>query len=267
MKRFLVILLFCSAQSWGTIALVANTSNVCGSGSCTATTGSLNTTGATLLVAFVGTGADCGDPTGFTVSDSNGNTWHHLALENDCAVSGVDTTIWYAFDHGGSPLVVGSGNTVTIVGSNVTSTVAAFSGTQTTSDPFDQQSGGKSVSGSCQNGSITPGSNGELIYTGAESVSGSSGGNVFTVDSSLSLTGSNSTYNFNGFGNSADAWLGQFTASAIAPLWSNIAGSGVCSIASFKAGAGGGGTTPPPNNLLMIQGGKLTIQGGRVTVQ
>jgi hypothetical protein len=83
--------------------LLAATIAQCGTVSCTATSTSVTTTGATLLVMNV-SAPTCTNPSAFTVSDSLGNAWHHLTLNNDCGSSGDEQVIWYAYDHGGSAL-------------------------------------------------------------------------------------------------------------------------------------------------------------------
>lgn len=116
------------------------------------TTGSMNTTGATLLVAAVSSYSAVGAP---TVSDSKGNTWvARTAYTN--AAEAVRVQLFYCY----SP-TVGSGHTFsTSAGTNYPAIrVLAFSGT---TGSYDAENGNDGAS-PLATGTVTPASNGEVI--------------------------------------------------------------------------------------------------------
>lgn len=189
------------------------------------TTGSIDTTGASLLVMclyeFSGTGP--GTPT-----DSKSNTWTGLTATS---ANGVRTTIWYSVNP-----TVGTGHTFTY---NISATYPAihalsFSGVSTTS-PFDVQNGGSATSTtSAQPGSVTPTADGELLISAlgtAGVITSPSINSSFTADLSTTYSGA---VNFGG----NTAYYVQPTAAAINPTWSWTSAQSSCSrIASFKAAA------------------------------
>lgn len=127
-----------------------------GVGGTAPTTGSLDTTGATLLVAVV---TYTGTVTG--MSDSKGNTWTGLTAY---ANSGVTSRIYYV--NSNTP-TVGTGHTFTYTasgGANVIN-VMAFSGTA--ANPFDVENGNNSASAATiQPGSVTPSKDDNIVITG-----------------------------------------------------------------------------------------------------
>lgn len=131
------------------------------------TTGTIseNTTGASLLIATVSDG--CTSCT-YTISDALGNTWHPLTVSSS---SNARAQIFYAWDHGGTALSTGS-DTFYCTGSSGSSypycIVTTFSGTQTTSSPFDQQGNNNSGAGGLTfmtTGSVTPTVANELVIS------------------------------------------------------------------------------------------------------
>jgi hypothetical protein len=184
------------------------------------TTGSLDTTGATLLVAVC---TYAGSPTG--VTDSKGNTWTALTAY---ANSGVTTRIYYV--NSNTP-TVGTGHTFTLNGTGIAAVinVVAFSGTA--SSPFDLENGANSLSASTiQPGSVTPTANDSIIVTGF------SGGNTFggaaTINSGFTITDQSPLTGGVNYG-SAAAYLIQGTLAAVNPTWT--LGSTVSNIASSVA--------------------------------
>lgn len=235
------------SQAVSPIVLVAHTSQTGN----TPTTSAINTTGATLLIAGI---SMVGNVNSETPTDSKGNTWHRINVETNGS-SGY-TTIWYAYDHGGSPLSVGSGETVTGGANTYGITVEAFSGTQTTFDPLDAQNGAASVSGATgQAGSITPALNNELVvaYNGSD-IGGTA--NTYTIGSGLTITDQLGFSSAVTYGQGL-AYIVQTTAGAVNPTWSSSGSftSGMV-IASFKA--------IPANNNLVAHAGTATA-GASVT--
>ena len=230
-----------------TITLVATSTGICPTSfftsNCTATSAPANFTGATLLVAVEDNYYY--DPTANIITDSNGNTWHHVTAQRDANFSGSATVIWYAYDKSGSPLVTGPNQTVTISGGlNQSFNVSAWSGTLTGSDPFDVENGFKPSSSAdyaltVRPGTITPRQGNELVIAGV--------GAIQATDSSMKIdsgfTSLTAVPETTGVFSQA-AYLVQGTAAAVNPTWTGGAAyyhSAV--IASFKAGSGGGGTT------------------------
>lgn len=187
------------------------------------TTGSLDTTGATLLVAVVSYN---GTVTG--VTDSKGNTWTALTAH---ANSGVTSRIYYV--DSATP-TVGSGHTFTLNGTGIAGAinVMAFSGT--VASPYDsQQNGSNSASASTiQPGVVTPGAQGAII------ISGFTGGNTFggsaTINSGFTITNQKALTGGTNYGTAAAYRIQGDPAN---PLWT--LGSTVSNIAStiavFKA--------------------------------
>lgn len=157
-----------------------------------------------------------------TFSDSNGNTWHVLADQANGTGHG---SFAYAWDHGGSPLVVGAGHTVSISGGQFTAVVfSAWSFTLSTSTPFDQSS---QASASAP-GSITPSQPLELVIATV----GVQGAQTFTVagytlvDSLAFSSGTN-----DGVG---QAYAIQTVATATNPTWGSSGGNISTFAVSFK---------------------------------
>jgi hypothetical protein len=169
--------------------------------------GSINTTGAGLLVAVANyfSGAS-----GLTFADSKGNTWTPLT-----AVSTTNTrcNIYYSV-----PTSVGTGHTISLTGSNVFPTLVFSAFAFGAASPADQQSSANGTGTSGAGSSITPGFANELVISGLStngdgvSISGIDGG--FTV---IDATRPASSGLYIG---GAGAYLIQTTATAAAPTWS-----------------------------------------------
>lgn len=195
------------------------------------TTASIDTTGASLLVAVCG-----GDPpaSNFTVSDSKGNTW--TALTEASGGGFPNGRMYYVANP-----TVGTGHTFTLGGTNIYAgiEVASFSGITSTS-PFDQQNGvaGSAADGgtaTAQPGSITPSENNELVVAGI-CVSDSS---TVTINSGMTVAPGQIPYAGGSNPTIAIAYIVQTTAAAINPTWDGWAGTAgaAFTIASFKEGA------------------------------
>lgn len=209
------------------IAFIAGAS---GGGSTGFTSSSINTTGATLLVATVARYSG-GGSNPLTISDSKGNTW--TAMTGWTSSGTADTMqAWYSI-----PTSVGSGHTVTLTkgaGANpfAGGGFAAFSGTKATS-PLDLEvqlnNSGSSTTHTAT--SITPSENDCLIVQ----MLGTDGASYSSINSSYSLAFSN---NWTGGidVSSALAYIVQTTASASAPTITLDASAGAgIGTASFKA--------------------------------
>lgn len=223
MKRLPLVLclLAYSLPSWAVIATVANATASAAAGS-TATTGAINTTGATLLVIVVDNYSQ--DSTTATITDSKSNTW--TALTNRAGGTS-NIAIMYAQNP-----TVGTGHTFSCTGSYCTIFVSAWSGTLT-SGVFDVQNGASCPSCSTlATGSVTPSQADSLI------IAGFSDNDTTALSIDSGFTKINEQRN-NSFETGADAYLIQTTASAVNPTWTaSGAVARAAAIAVFKpAGA------------------------------
>lgn len=211
------------------------------------TSSGLTTTGADLLVVV------CGYNPGGTVgnlTDSKGNTWTGLTAQTGISYEGA--RIFYAWNTGAK---VGAGHTFTFggTGSDPTICVSAWSGSQTASDPFDQQNGAGATATSLATGSITPSVANALVISGL-------GHDI--VSGTISLTGGFTYTNTNGTDlayaigannlGSSLAYLIQTSAAAANPTWTCPGGNDGMSalIASFKPAAAATTSLVMPHNPL-----------------
>ncbi len=135
------------------IALVSHTSVV---GLSTTTSGSIDTTGATFLVAHGSYLASAG----ITVSDSKGNTW--VPLTATTVVGSGSSQLFYVANP-----TVGTGHTFTFTGTGCSCAleVASFSGVTTTS-PFDTQTGNQGIATSLNLSIGSPAAGSNVFVTG-----------------------------------------------------------------------------------------------------
>lgn len=212
-----------------TISQVGTTATASHSGIGTATTVGIDTTGATLLVITVSGNNPCDSS---TVTDSKSNTWHVSLVAN--LPDGDSNCIWYAYDKSGSPLVVGSGHTVSVNNAFVAITFSAWKGTLTGSDPLDAANSNNGNSGltTVQPGSISPTYKNELVIT----TMAAGGGTAYTIDSPFTVGGSLLFSSGNFFGN-AMAYSVQTDKTVANPTWSAGGSTTLgATIASFRAG-------------------------------
>lgn len=133
------------------IALVGS---VKGNGNDNYTTGSMDTTGATLLVATFGD-ALASAP---TITDTYTNTWVQARRYRPFSVA---SSIYYAWNP-----TVGTGHSFTFTGTDQfgSAQVRAYSGAQTSSNPLDQSNNNHALSSlTVQPGSVTPTTDGQLV--------------------------------------------------------------------------------------------------------
>lgn len=212
-----------------------------------ATSADVDTTGANLMVAFVGAYSL---PT--WTDNKNATGWTPLTLHNNGGSHNV--RLYYIKNP-----VVGAGHhfTINADGGFNTLIVQAFSGADTTA-PFDAESGINTDAGTgAQPGSITPAGNNELFVAGildVEYVHTGAPGNL-AIDSGFTIARS-IAYNADG-GNSFGATLAYYvqgTAGALNPAWTwSLGGSTLTAMATFKAsGGGGGGTSRAPCGLRLL---------------
>ncbi len=209
------------------------------------TSGAINTTtgaGADLLVVALSEGNGI---TNGVVTDSASNTsWTGLTIQTG---NGKSSQIWYAWNAFNS-----STHTVSVSGSANYPAMcfSAWSGSQTSADPADQQNGGNSVFASTQaTGSITPTSNNQLVITSFQG----DGDSVIATVSGPPPTVLDGTTDA-GFGHqmAALAYVIQTTAAAISPTWTRTSGNSSLSaaIASFKAA---GAAAAPVGKIYQIR--------------
>lgn len=211
-----------------------------------ATTSAIDTSGANFLVAAI---ADTPVGGGFTFSDSKGNTWNTLTSYISTA-TGARTRIVYAYN-----ATVGSGHTFSVAdvsgNSYVSICVAAFSGVQTSPNPYNADVVGvndyaTSSAFPLSAGSVTVAS-GHLAIS-VVSNGNFSGGTWASVDSSFTIAEQASTVGGSHIGGALAYWINSGGSTSVNPAWTPaqavMEASG--SNATFAAGAGGGGSTPTP---------------------
>ncbi len=217
------------------------------------TTDAIDTTGATLLIVSA-ISVGCPSDTVYTVTDNKGNTWHPLT-KNYASYYGQEQ-MFYAWDHGGSPLVVGAGHTFhteTIdCGSYGFVYVSAYSGTDISQDPFDSENSNSANNG-VYAGSVTPSVNGSLIVT---SIASHWSPVPYTIDCGFAIIDEIDTNNGTpGYLGSAHAYLIQTTAATIDPFWDGGESYELASvIAVFKPATEGAPTRTAPSVALASQG-------------
>lgn len=193
-----------------------------------ATTGSIDTTGANLLVVsacwYPGTEADA------VITDSKGNTWTALTRHGTVNVSVTANRLFYCY--GGT---VGSGHTftTTATGGYHSIQVVALSGMA--ASPFDQQNGAQDsgIWVTRQPGSITPSQDNTVVVTALTFDDNTSG--AISIDGSYTIADTSAFATGAGMGGSL-AYKILTAASAQNPTWTsaNNSGDSAVSIASFK---------------------------------
>lgn len=217
-----------------------------------ATTPSIDTTGADLIVVAV-TWYAGGSPPGLALTDSKSNTWSALTTYDDISVT-EHVKFYYCV----SPSV-GSGHTFSFNANTVdvfsSICVTAWSGAFTSGSPYDQLNGaGSNGSGSTmQSGSITPTEDNTLVVAAVAFDDNSSG--AVSLDGGFTIRNSQPFVTGHSLACSI-ATLVQTSAAAANPTWNitNSAATREATIASFKsvAGGGGGGSTPPSMRLAAL---------------
>jgi hypothetical protein len=199
------------------VALIAHASVANG------TTSAIDTTGATLLVAWDGS-ATPSAPT-----DSKSNSWTGLGVSVGASGFGGFAQAFYVANP-----TVGSGHTFTSTSSFSGLSIAAFSGV-TTSSPFDvQQTAGSGGVGAFTLTSVNTTANGDLIVTGGCGLD-TTLANI-SIDSSLTILEYIAQQAGITYGTMI-AWGTLASAGAIGPRWSWAAGSdtNAVTLASFFA--------------------------------
>src|SRR5215831_13045686 len=143
-----------------------------------ATTSAIDTTGATLLVAWI----NSDNSTTITPQDSQANTWTPIDVRI------VNTPVTVGFYYCASPSTNAS-HTFTAVGTNnfAALTLQAFAGVDPT--PLDQTSHGTNgFAGTVQPGSITPSVSGCVVVSGAATIGQGDTTTITSVDSGFTIT-------------------------------------------------------------------------------
>ncbi len=189
------------------------------------TTGAIDTTGASILVALI----DDYDLGHATISDSKSNMWTALTSYLSTGFN-VRSTLYYAKNP-----TVGAGHTFTTTGAASFNSlcVGAWSNADTTS-PFDAENGDISAgTTSLATGTVTPAGASELFVSGI----GVNALETLAIDSSFSITGSVNYSSGAHFG-AGLAW--KESSSAENPTWSFGASTATAvNIAAFKPSGGG----------------------------
>ena len=197
-----------------------------------ATTGAIDTTGASLLVVLSST--DLSVPS--VITDSKSNTWVNRTVYSD-AGSTVGLKVSYVVNP-----TVGTSHTFTNTGYNPSIAVLVFSGAAT-STPYDVENGQNMGTGTTGTpGSVTPGTDNEVVVTGMATTSADGG--FVSIGSSFTMTDDVDPTFATGYPLIA-AYKIQTTAGAENPLWTwtSSAGAAGCQ-ATFKAAVAGGAVQP-----------------------
>jgi hypothetical protein len=201
------------------------------SGSNPALSGSVNTGSAGITLLVVTLAGFSSSTSLATVSDAKGNNWHHAT---DRVIGTLHAGIWYAFDSGsGQPLVVGSGETVTVIGNYPSYEFTSWAGTLAGVNPFDQENGGSSSASTLVVPIINPSVSKCLVVTALSA----SPGITYTISSPFAVSNSVDYVASNWMG-SASGYVIQTSTIAAGPTWTmSTGGSMVAGIVSFKPGA------------------------------
>jgi len=211
------------AAGGGAITLITHVGAQSSNGGNSVTTGSVDTSGANLLVCAT----IAGTSTPNTPTDAKGNTWTGLTAYHPTGGS-VFVKMWYSV-----PTTVGSGETFSFSQSSTFPSIFCGAWSNSIASPFDVENGNGTTSSPVQPGSITPSANNYLVVTSAYSNAATgaptvSGGSVTLLDSAA-LSG----------GNAYGGGLGyvvQTTATAVNPTWASTGSPSemASGIASFK---------------------------------
>lgn len=216
------------------------------SGCANVTTGSVDTSGADLVVAGLSWGTGAG-----TITDSKSNTWSALTTQVDG--SAVSTRLSYV--QGGT---VGTGHTFTgnASGQCPFIFVAWFSGS--VASPFDAETGADSAGAgatSKQPGAITPAGAGELFVTSTGTNGGAPAYTLSDATCTMAITDSAGLSGGNAYGGGMGYCIHSGTGS-INPTWGQAAANYIpVRMAAFKPSGGGGGPPGCKNGLLLSGAG------------
>lgn len=199
------------------------------SGANSATAGSLDSTGANLIVVMTAyDNSFAGTP---TVADSKSNSW--TALQRQNASLGNAGQLFYS-NTTASP-TVGTGHTFSITGTNTFPAIVVATFKQAVTSPFDQQNGAGDLGLTTHpiGGSVTPGSNNELIITGC-TYGAALATDTVSVDSGFTIAAHVAALVGTSYGCGL-AWLKQGTLGAVNPTWTiSLSDHWTCENATFK---------------------------------
>lgn len=187
-----------------------------------ATTSSVNTTGADLIIVSVGWYGNGAAP---SISDSKSNSYTGLTAKSNISIG---NRLFYVENP-----TVGSGHTFTVSAASgyPSICVLAFSG-KNASAAFDQQNGAIGSATSIQPGSVTPTIGNELVVCGLGHENNS--GATPTINGGF--TAITKGYSGGAYEGSGLAYLIQTTATAANPTWSITNSAALAStIATFKS--------------------------------
>lgn len=210
------------------IALVANTIAVDALGAGSATTPGINTTGSSLLVAFL-----TGKSSNPTITDSKGNSW---ALVTFITGGNIRTRMYIC-----SSPTVGSGHTFTATATGASICVETFSGTLSGGAADQTSTIGDPSSPFAQPGPITPSADNCVVVTGFGYLIGTTPFDVATIDdANFTITDQDTGNSLDTYVQIAMAYSIQTTATEVNPTWTtpdSDAGEVASIIISFKPAA------------------------------
>jgi hypothetical protein len=218
------------------------------------TTGTINTTGANLLVACVSThGYGTLDPQS-PISDSRSNSWT-LAAES-LAYQDGEIHLYYS-----TPTSVGPQHSFTVSGSIIEASINVMAWAGIDEAPLDQAAGAGAVGTSIQPGSITPTQNNALLISCLTNTADSSSSSR-TINGGFTIAGQIGESASNYSMSVAGAYLLQTTASAANPTWSYpVNNTANAVIASFKTAQSSGGGDDLAGKPLFYESDMLLVGG------
>lgn len=225
MKRLiaLIVCLSIASPSWATYTLLAHRGD--GTGANGGTSGTIDTTGADLIVCVISgdSSAYLADTLGIT--DSKSNSWTQLTEKRNAGDGGV--AIWYS-----RPTSVGTGHTFSVTGTATYGTILITAWSGSVATPFDVQNGAASGGAvtTLQPGSVTPNETNELVIAGI--VYDQTSGTV-SVDSSFTISDQVNQTSFQYYGG-ALAYKVQTSVVSDNPTWTISSSAASAVIASFK---------------------------------
>lgn len=190
------------------------------------TTGSIDTTGADLLVLIASVDWAVSTP---TISDSKGNTWTRIVQGTSSGALRCD--IWYSI-----PTSVGSGHTFTQSDTSSFGAIAVSAYSGSNASPVDQSNTGDGNAGanSIQVNGVTPTQDNELVITG---LAAGTAGTGYSIDESLTKDASVNGAAAQHYG-VAIASIIQTTATLKDPTWTVTNNTQLAAaIATFKVPA------------------------------
>ena len=210
------------------------------------TTGTMNTTGANLLVACVSSHGSVPPP---SLTDSGTNSW--ILAASSLAFNDGWIQLFYSV-----PTSVGPGHSFTVEGAGVMASISVMAWAGAHASPFDKASGGGAAGTSVQPGLVEPIANDELLVTCITNTGGTNSGRTINENfGNIQAKGQSQDLPYSM--SIASAYRVQTAAQPTNPTWSfSPSNTANAVIATFKTG------TPPPTTLPRLYSTSVDYVGG-----